>query len=341
MHWKKDLFVGGQDGYHTYRIPAIVATENGTLLAFCEGRRNESGDAGAIDLLLRRSVDGGQNWSRFQVVVDGCGDTAGNPAPVVDKTTGTVWLLFCKNDAEGGEPLILQGKAPRTIWVTRSLDDGISWDKPKEITDSVKDPEWTWYATGPCHGIRLSCGRLIVPCDHVLGANPEQNPNRYYSHIIYSDDHGQTWNTGGTVGPGTNESTVAEPADGRLYLNCRSVDNYKRAVAFSSDRGESFQGLAWSELIEPRCQASVVSFGINNEYVFFANPAGTERKDLTIRLSSDGCRTWEKSQVIYQGPAAYSDLCVWPNSEGIGCLFENGQHQPYEQISLVFIKAGL
>ena len=155
----------GTDGYHTYRIPALEVTATGAVLAFCEGRRDGSGDSGQIDLLMRRSDDGGRTWGQSHVVVTEPGMTCGNPAPVLDRHTGTIWLPFCKNHADGDEALIRKGLAPRTVWVTRSDDDGASWADPVEITAVVKHPGWTWYATGPCHGIQLRSGRLVVPCD--------------------------------------------------------------------------------------------------------------------------------------------------------------------------------
>ncbi|MFH1730966.1 MAG: sialidase family protein, partial [Planctomycetota bacterium] len=149
-----DLFTSGGGGYHTYRIPAIVLTRDNTLLAFCEGRKNGGGDAGDIDLMLRRSTDNGETWEEMQLVHeegDGAPITIGNPCPVVDRDTGTVWLPFCRNNDR--------------VFVTRSTDDGKTWAEPLEITRDVKKPEWEWYATGPGHGIQLAGGRMVIPCD--------------------------------------------------------------------------------------------------------------------------------------------------------------------------------
>lgn len=85
-----EVFISGQAEYHTYRIPAIVRTEKGTLLAFCEGRKASRRDWGDIDLLVKRSTDGGRTWSAFQKIADFGPDTVGNPAPVVDRQTGTI-----------------------------------------------------------------------------------------------------------------------------------------------------------------------------------------------------------------------------------------------------------
>jgi sialidase-1 len=193
------LFTSGEDGYDAFRIPALVVSTQGTLLAFCEGRRHGRGDAGEIDLVLKHSSDGGQSWGPMQLAVSEPNMTCGNPCPVVDRSTGTLWLPFCKNLADGDENLITWGKAPRTVWITHSDDDGISWADPVEITASVKKSSWTWYATGPGHGIQLESGRLLIPCDHIVGIHFDRHRDPYHSHVIYSDDGGTNWQIGGSM----------------------------------------------------------------------------------------------------------------------------------------------
>src|SRR4051812_14228893 len=149
------VFTSGKDGYRSYRIPALLTTPKGTLLAFCEGRKNSSSDTGAIDLLLKRSRDGGKTWEKTQVVWSDGDNTCGNPCPVVERDTGTIWLLMTHNLGIDSQSQILDGKSKgtRTVWVTKSTDDGVSWSRPVEITKDVKKADWTWYATGPGVGI--------------------------------------------------------------------------------------------------------------------------------------------------------------------------------------------
>jgi sialidase-1 len=336
LYRETDIFVSGQGGYHTYRIPALAVTTKGTILAFCEGRKFSSSDSGDIDLVLKRSLDNGKTWAETQIVWDEGPDTAGNPAPVVDRATGTIWLGMCKNLAQGHEGLICQGKAPRTAWMTRS-DDGATWAQPVEITKDVKKPSWTWYATGPCHGIQLSSGRLVLPCDHIVGVKFDRK-DPYHSHVILSDDHGLTWRIGGIVPDGTNESVIVETVDGALYINCRNYLGAKRrAFAWSYDGGESFTDFGYDEtLVEPICQASMVRFtdektGDRNR-VLFSNPASTNREKMTVRLSYDECRSWNAGRLLHAGPSAYSELCVVPDMT-VGCLYERGQKTPYERIT--------
>ena len=187
---QRDLWVSGEGDYHTYRIPALVLTGSGRILAFCEGRRESRSDTGQIDLLLRTSEDDGLTWTDGIVVVTEAGMTCGNPCPVVDHKAGRVVLTFCRNIGDIGETPITEGKGPRAVWSTYSDDDGGTWSPPADVTDEAKDPAWTWYATGPGHGIQLPSGRLIVPCDHMVGVYFDRKADPYHSHVILSDDGG-------------------------------------------------------------------------------------------------------------------------------------------------------
>ena len=160
------VFRSGEEGSNTFRIPAFFVTRRGTLLAFCEGRRNSRSDTGDIDLVLKRSPDSGRTWSPLQVVADHGPDTIGNPCPVQDRRTGIIWLPLTGNPGHISQKEILQGNATRTLWMSRSTNDAASWDKPVEITRAVKDPNWTWCTTGPGNSIQLRTGRLLVPCDY-------------------------------------------------------------------------------------------------------------------------------------------------------------------------------
>lgn len=352
---QEELFVSGADGYHTYRIPALIVTTRGTVLAFCEGRKNSAADSGDIDILLRRSTDAGRTWQKPQLIADHGPNTIGNPCPVVDRETGVVWLLLTANLAEDQERKILSRASigTRTVWVCRSEDDGATWTTPVEITSSVKDSGWTWYATGPGCGIQLQSGRMVVPCDHNLFDKTQTRR----SHVIYSDDHGQTWKLGGVVGPDVNECQVVELAGGTLMLNMRSYAKapgrqFLRAVSTSSDGG-----LTWSppsypaELIEPVCQAAFIRLddpisprrGLRTPRstrhpdeptpLLFSNPASTRRANMTVRISYDDGRTWPVARQIYPGHSAYSALAVLPDN-AIALLYERGQKNPYEKITL-------
>jgi sialidase-1 len=326
------VFVAGQDGYHTCRIPSLLVTPRGTLLAFCEGRKNGPGDAGAIDLLLRRSFDGGKSWSPTQVVWHDGDNTCGNPCPVIDGRSGTICLLMTQNLGRDTEAMILNGtsQGTRTVWITRSVDDGATWSPPAEITRDVKRQTWTWYATGPGVGIQLKNGRLVVPCDNYLAGSKVQQ-----SHVILSDDGGRTWKLGGVVGPQCNEAQVVELRDGGLLLNMRSYrGKNRRLIAVSKDGGETFsEPIEASDLIEPVCQASILRYPGERGGILFSNSASTRREKLTVRFSHDEGKTWPVAKVLHDGPAAYSCLAVLRDGT-IACLYERGARKPYETITL-------
>ena len=337
------LFVSGQEGSHTYRIPALAVTTRGTVLAFCEARRERNSDTGNIDLVVKRSTDNGRSWSSQTVIWDDGGNTCGNPCVVVDRDTGTIWLLSTWNRGDDHEREIidLRSRDTRRVFVTHSTDDGITWATPVEITADVKQRDWTWYATGPCSGIQIQHGphkgRLVIPCDHI-----EAKTKHYYSHVIYSDDHGKTWKLGGTTPRHqVNECEVVELAGGRLMLNMRNYDRSKRnrQVAVSPDGG-----LTWTEqrfddaLIEPICQAAIERYRWPADdapgVILFSNPASTRsRVKMTVRASFDEGRTWSAKCLLHSGPSAYSDLAVLESGE-VACLYEAGHGHPYESILL-------
>lgn len=332
-----DVYVAGQGGYHTYRIPSVIATPAGTLLAFAEGRRAGAGDAGDIDLVLKRSHDGGVSWSPPQVIGDNGPNTFGNPCAVIDRRTGTVWLLTTQNRGTDREKDILTGvsQAGRTVWVMKSGDDGATWSEPVEITASVKRPDWTWYATGPGTGIQMRDGRLVIPANHAVAETAV-----HHSHVIVSDDGGNSWQIGGRADAGTNESQVAERTDGRLLLNMRNhppkPQNF-RMVATSGDGGRTWSSaLPDRALIEPPAQASILRLTSAAEHdrdrLLFSNPASPRRERMTVRLSYDEGASWPASRVVHEGPAAYSSLVVLPD-RSIGLLFERGERSPYEAMT--------
>jgi len=312
-----DVFTSGSEGYHTYRIPALLVSKKGTLLAFCEGRKTGRGDHGDVDLVLKRSTDAGKTWGPLALIYEE-GDTTkvtiGNPCPVVDQATGTIWLPFNReNDA---------------VLITHSTDDGVTWAKPREITKDVKLPGWGWYATGPGVGIQMTrgphAGRLVIPCDH---KRPIEGKTVTFSHVIYSDDHGRSWKLGSPVAPHTNECQVAELTDGSLLINMRNYvgkdggqpeNGNRRAVARSRDGGATWEPVRYdAALIEPVCQASFMrwTWGDNGKSrLLFSNPATTTRREkMTVRVSDDDGATWSASTVLYEGSSAYSCLTVLPD----------------------------
>jgi sialidase-1 len=338
-----DLFVAGTEGYHTFRIPAVVVATNRAILAFCEGRKDGRGDSGRIDLVLKRSIDGGETWGKLQVVREDAANVCGNPTPVVDWTAGKILLLSTWNLGSDTEKAILTGTSAdtRRVFVQESSDNGTTWSVPREITASVKRPEWRWYATGPCNGIQLTRGthpgRLLIPANHSEHTDPVKHP--YRSHVFFSEDHGATWKLGGVEEEKTNESTLVELADGTVLQNMRSYHGENaRAVARSTDGGESWSAVSLDKtLLDPVCQGSLLRYSWEPSRILFSNCASQKRENLTIRLSSDECKTWPAAKTLHSGPSAYSCLGILPANPGkdgdtILCLYEKGEKSPYEKI---------
>lgn len=334
-----DLFVSGEDGYDTYRIPSIARATNGTLLAFCEARKNGRSDTGNIDLVMKRSTDAGRTWSNQIVLWDDLQNTCGNPCPVVDQSTGTISLLLTWNSGTVHERDIATGFGDdsRKVYVSKSSDHGATWSEPADITKDTKRKSWTWYATGPGAGIQIQngphAGRLVIPCDH---KEPRNGKIDYYSHVIYSDNGGETWQLGGrSPEPKTNESELVELTDGRLMLNMRNYRSGAKArqVCFSIDGGKTWGDQRQDEiLIEPICQASIrrITWPENNSannsankgLILFSNPAHkTKRRQMTVRASLDDGQTWPHRKLIYKGDSAYSCLVKLPDGVA-GCLYE-------------------
>ncbi|MBR5333790.1 MAG: exo-alpha-sialidase [Alistipes sp.] len=338
------IFKQGMEGYSTFRIPAIVATKSGTLLAFAEARRDGLDDTGNIDLVMRRSTDGGETWSDMQIVWDDGRNCCGNPAPVVLRRSGRVVLAMTWNRGEDSEHAIMHRTSidSRRVFVTYSDDEGISWSIPKDITDSTKLPSWTWYATGPCHAIELRSrpyrGRIVVPCDH--GAYNGKGSD-YMAHLIYSDDGGASWHIGGIM-QGGNESTVAECRDGSLMFNSRwqaGDERFARHYAIGSQGGVQLgEVIRDPQLPEPVCQGAIIGYskrGKPTDNLLFVNPTSTKRREkLTLRQSHDGGKTWDDGILIEPGFAAYSDLVVLRDGD-VGILYERGKRTPYEEIVFV------
>ncbi|MEU6082957.1 sialidase family protein [Streptomyces sp. NPDC047108] len=344
-------FRAGEDGYASFRIPAVVRAADGALLAFCEGRVGSQEDHGDIDIVLRRSTDGGRTWGPLQVVAEHGDDTAGNPAPVV-LDGGRVLLVHVRNAAEATEQLIRLGQvAPpdgRRVWVLHSDDHGRSWSSPREITASVKKPGWRWYATTPGHALQVRqgpyAGRVVIPANHSAppsGSDTGAEGKYDGSHSLLSDDDGATWRIGYTDSRpngyiNANETTAAELPGGRLYFNCRndSTAPGTRADAHSADGGATLERpfRPQAGLTGPVVQGSVLHLA-DPDVLLFSGPADPGfRALMTVRASRDGGVTWRPVHTVDGLPAAYSDL-VRVDDATVGLLYETGDFHAYTTIT--------
>ncbi|WP_262703315.1 MULTISPECIES: sialidase family protein [Streptomyces] len=349
-------FRAGTEGYASYRIPAVVLTRDGTVLAFAEGRVDSSADDGHIDLVLKRSADGGRTWGALQVVAHNGDGTAGNPAPVVldgGPDDGRVLLVHVRSAASATEDRIRRGEVSaadgRRVWLTYSDDDGASWSGAREITASTKRPEWRWYATTPGHALQLRygphAGRIVIPGNHSLPPTvpgDDGTEGRYNGgHDLLSDDDGATWRIGyvddnpdGYVN--VNETTAAQLPDGRVYFNTRTDATAPgtRADAHSGDGGATLDlpFRPQAGLVAPVVECSVLHLG-EPDALLFSGPADPAYRALmTVRTSFDGGVTWRAGHTVNGLPAAYSDL-VRLDDATVGLLYETGDFSAYSTIT--------
>lgn len=329
------LFVNGTEGYACFRIPAIVRTPKKTLLAFAEARRHSCGDFGDVRIVMRSSRDGGKTWDPLITVATNGSLQAGNAVPVIDTKDpryphGRIFLVYCTGDA--AEFSILKGEGERQIWYKTSIDDGLTWNAPVEITASVKLSSWRGYATGPGHGLQLVHGRyegrILIAANHSEG-DPQPHGHAYDAHAFYSDDHGQTWYLSDSLAwPGSNESTVAEASGNTVVMNSRdqSGETGARILSISNDGGAHWESkFVAKDLVDPVCEGSMLGYHYGKQQVLLFSNAGsrTQRRDLTISASFDKGKTWPKRTVIEEGPAAYSDIIALKANQ-LGILWERG-----------------
>lgn len=329
------LYRGGTNGYGCFRIPAIIKTLNGTLLAFAEARKTATcADRGDIDLVVRRSTNDGRTWGPIRVVTQGTPAdpfapfTRGNAVPVVDRTNGKILLITSSNDATP--------TGARLPWIQESTDDGLTWTAPKPLGATLDGTNNGWFATGPGHGIQLEHGahpeRLIV------GAHQKPAKGDVRAGVLYSDDHGEHWHASTVdntfvdkvMSPG--EISVAELPDGSVYAAARNeIGTARRLAAVSADGGTKMPLFeAVPSLASPNVQGSVLA--LKNTYrttpgdvLIFSSPADlTERKQMRIRYSTNNGATWAAAPngLVTNDRSGYSDLVELTGE--IGLLYEGG-----------------
>ncbi|MFJ5032657.1 exo-alpha-sialidase [Streptomyces sp. NPDC088560] len=344
------LFKASQDpGYACFRIPTVVKAVDGTLLAFAEGRVPNCGDATDIDIVLKRSTDGGRTWGPLQVVNKGHGDTHGNPAPIVDRTTGRIWLAETYNTGRT-DSASCTAPCDRTPHLQYSDDNGLTWSVPRDLSPEILPAAWnSWYATGPAHGIQLTHGRYAGRL--VFGVNAESwdgtRITANHAALIVSDDHGGHWRIGaqdswpiaedGTFRQKPSELALAELGDGSVLVSGREQDGTDlghRTQAVSHDGGSSFTApfRDLPDLYAPMVQGSLLRHG---DRLLLACPADPDRRrTMMIRSSYDGGRTWDsvdRGTVVTTDWSGYSDL-VRIAGDTIGLVYEGGAVDSRDEI---------
>ncbi|MGW0861817.1 exo-alpha-sialidase [Streptomyces sp. NPDC002611] len=344
------LFKASQDpGYACFRIPAIVRTTSGTLLAFAEGRVLNCGDAADIDIVLKRSTDGGRTWGPLQVVTEGAGDTHGNPAPLVDRGTGRILLAETYNTGrtDAGNCTV---PCDRTPHLQYSDDDGRTWSAPRDLSDQILPAHWnSWYATGPVHGIQLTRGKHAGRL--VFGVNTEtwdgSRVTANHAALIVSDDGGDHWRIGatdswpiaqdGTFRQKPSEVTLTERTDGAVLVSGREQDGTDlghRSQTLSRDGGDSFATpfRDLPDLYTPQVQGATERLG---DRLLLSAPADPDRRrTMMVRSSWDGGRTWDtvdRGTVVTTDWSGYSDMAAVDGTT-VGLLYEGGTVDARDEI---------
>ncbi len=347
---KSILFSERTDGFTLYRIPGIVVTAKGTVLAYCEARKFSDADRGEIEIHLRRSTDGARTFSPARQVAhlgprlprnphvpeskenkDLGGpeeQTVNNPVAIAARD-GIVHLIYCVEYMRA--------------FNVRSEDDGKTWSAPVEITAAFDgfrgDLDWQAIATGPGHAVELQSGRLCVPfwmATYVKGA-----PLRKAVGTIFSDDGGQTWQRGDIAVPDASEPNIAPLPDGGVILTARNThEQRRRLVTRSPDGATDWSKPAFAqELLEPGCMAGITAHpgtaAVPAPLLLFSSPHTTDRehaarRDVTIHLSRNDGKTWPFARTLQPGPGAYSDLAVLPDGTVL-CFYESGTEKPVVQ----------
>lgn len=341
---KTDLFTVGDHGYNLFHIPGVAVTAKGTILAWCEARRNAGHDWDDIDILLRRSTDDGETWSEAKKIVAVDGPITKNPFALRLKRTDPKTVTYNNPvliaDRDGTVHMVFCLEYMRCFY-QRSEDDGITWSKPVEITDIFEGfrehYDWKVLATGPNHSIQLDNGRLLVPV--WLSTGTGGNAHRpSVTATIYSDDNGETWQAGEIAVPCTdefvnpNETVAVQLTDGQVMLNVRNESEAHRRIVVTSPDGAT----RWSEprfqddLIEPVCMGGLTRYEHDGKYLLlFSNPdTPTGRRNVSVRVSENEGQIWPISRTIEPGFSAYSDLNVSPKGT-ILCFYGRSKEKNF------------
>lgn len=325
------------DEVHTYRIPGIITTDNGTLISVYDIRYKHSGDLPAnIDVGMSRSTDGGRTWEPMKIIMDmgpphennGIGD----PSVLFDPVTKKVWVAalwsYGNNSIRDSRPGLSPDSSGQFVLVS-SDDYGVTWSDPINITAQVKNPKWHLYFNGPGNGIVMQNGTLVFPSQYW---DESKKPGIPHSSIIYSEDNGKTWKSGIGAKSNTTEAQVVETTPGTLMLNMRDNRGRYRSVATTSDMGKTWteHHTSTTALQDPVCMASFIRANVQTaeglkDVLFFSNVnSQTARKDMTIKASMDLGESWPDKHGLLldeRGTYGYSAL-TRIDAETIGILYE-------------------
>lgn len=318
---------GGDYNSKFYRIPAIEVLPDGTLIAVADKRIETSADLpGKIDVVARRSTDGGKTWGPYITVAEHNEDGGyGDPAIIRDRRTGD--LIVISTHGNG-----LWNKAPGRTSISRSRDGGLTWEKPVDVSDQIfttdpngKQPiKMTAGFASSGRALQLKNGRIMfVLVTRQEGVDP------FPCYAIYSDNGGKTWKA--SKMPATldgDESKVVELPNGDVLMSIRARFGKTRKFAISKDKGETWKELTdYNDLQDVRCNGDIIPVKYNGRDVLLQSlPAGPGRSNVTIYASYDGGKTWPRKCEVVRAPSAYSSMVLMPDGKTIAILTEEEAH---------------
>jgi len=339
------------DGVTSYRIPGLATSNSGTLIAVYDCRNRSGSDLpGDIDVGMSRSTDGGRTWEPMQRIIDypaakdrRYGNGVGDPAVLVDRRRGTIWVgaLWSHGNRgwHGSRPGMLPKETGQFV-LTKSDDDGKTWSPAINITEQIKNPSWRLLLQGPGAGITMRDGTLV------FAAQFRDGDGIPHSTIISSRDGGETWKIGTGAKPKTTEAQVVERRDGSLMLNMRDDRGGSRSVYVTYDLGRSWIEHPTSRraLPEPVCMASLIRFSPPGDQdlrgpLLFSNPnvSRAPRRRITIQASTDDGAIWtESSRVLLdEGIGAGYSCMTRIDADTIGILYEgSSSHLVFQRVRL-------
>lgn len=330
---------GGDDQVDTYRIPGIITTDKGTMIAVYDIRYLNSRDLpGHIDVGMQRSTDGGKTWSPMKIIMDMGppheNNGVGDPCILFDPVTKKIWVaaLWSKGNRSiaGSGPGLSPDETGQYV-LCSSSDDGLTWSETYTITPQIKNPAWKLFFQGPGSGIAMEDGTLVFP-SQFWDASGIPNAN-----LIYSKDHGKTWKSSALAAKSnTTESQVVETRPGVLMLNMRDNRGQFRSVATTTDLGTTWteHPTSRSALPDPVCMGSLIKAtvdinGTKREVLFFSNPdkSAAPRERITIKASLDLGETWLPAHQLLvdeRNCYGYSSLTM-VNDQTVGLLYEGSK----------------
>lgn len=332
----------GDDGSKSYRIPGLTVTPKGTLVACFDIRWDGSGDLPSnIDVGVMRSTDNGDTWGKMITAIDydqhvpnSQGNGVGDPAILVDRNTGHLYIAalwsFGNNGWNGSGPGLDPAETGQLV-VSRSTDDGLTWERPVSITSQIKDKPWRLLFNGPGAGIQLTDGTLVFP------AQFKDSTGKASSCFIYSQDQGEKWQISPPAIPGTpltSESQIVQRSDGSLLMTMRNETRDPQRAWSCWQWTNHLANGNWVDtrldVTDPVCMAGLTRHP--SGVLLLSNNNSNRRERMTIRYSKDEGQTWSNGRLLDPRPSAYSCIATMANGD-IGILYECGDNRSTETLT--------